>query len=106
MFNRTQNIIFFGIKMARYYVVANGGNAASGGSLMFEGLGFMFMLGTIVMSLSILSMLTIGCGDCGDKPQTTSKKKRESATAASAAAAGGTVAATAGSAGGGGVVCV
>lgn len=60
--------------MARYYVVRNGDSAASEGGLMFEGLGFIFMLGIIVMSLLIMSMLIFGCADCTDDPDEKTRK--------------------------------
>ncbi|KAL2503405.1 Uncharacterized protein Fot_37253 [Forsythia ovata] len=61
--------------MVRHFVVANGGNAVSEGGLFYGGLGFVFMLGMIVMSLSIISMIILGCAD-GAHDSKKKKKRR------------------------------
>ncbi|KAL6502518.1 hypothetical protein OROHE_024523 [Orobanche hederae] len=47
------------------HAVTDGETAASGQDLMFDGtVEFMLMLGMIVLSLSIMSMLIFSCSDC------------------------------------------
>ncbi|KAL6514582.1 hypothetical protein OROGR_020161 [Orobanche gracilis] len=50
------------------HAVTYGATATSGQGLMFDGtVGFMLMLGMIVLSLSIMSTLIFSCSDCFQK---------------------------------------
>ncbi|KAI3465937.1 hypothetical protein Pfo_022600 [Paulownia fortunei] len=51
--------------MVRVLAVANGGNVGSEAGLVFQGSGLMYMLGMIVLSVSIMSMLIFACADHG-----------------------------------------
>nr|XP_027063123.1 loricrin-like [Coffea arabica] len=87
--------------MARHLFMTSIGNAASQVALMqHEGSGLMVMLGMIVMSVSIMSLIIFGCANCADgKPGKSGGRRRYYGGAGGGSACG------SGSGGGGGGGC-